>query len=153
MVGEDRKDLPMPAALMKAVNKFPGYEHVKVSLDVTPRGTGISGTALRNSLKNDPPEKALAVWSNAFDANKLGEDWIKHLMDITRKGMGLKDPVGETAIHNILNNINHRDINEIKTSVMQASNKFRTLQYELQKRNIKVGQAMNEAIKTGLRIL
>jgi hypothetical protein len=74
-------------------------------------------------------------------------------MDITKKGMGLKDPVGETAIHNILNNINHRDINEIKTSVMQASNKFRTLQYELQKRNIKVGQAMNEAIKTGLRIL
>ena len=153
MVGEDRKDLPMPAALMKAVNKFPGYEHVKVSLDVTPRGTGISGTALRNSLKNDPPEKALAVWSNAFDANKLGEDWIKNLMDITRKGMGLKDPVGETAIKNILNNINHQDINEIKTSVMQASNKFRTLQYELQKRNIKVGQAMNEAIKTGLRIL
>ena len=153
MVGEDRKDLSMPAALMKAVNKFPGYEHVKVSLDVTPRGTGISGTALRNSLKNDPPEKALAVWSNAFDANKLGEDWIKNLMDITRKGMGLKDPVGETAIKNILNNINHQDINEIKTSVMQASNKFRTLQYELQKRNIKVGQAMNEAIKTGLRIL
>ena len=153
MVGEDRKDLSMPAALMKAVNKFPGYEHVKVSLDVTPRGTGISGTMLRNSLKNDSPEKALAVWSNAFDANKLGEDWIEHLMDITKKGMGLKDPVGETAIHNILNNINHRDINEIKTSVMQASNKFRTLQYELQKRNIKVGQAMNEAIKTGLRIL
>ena len=153
MVGEDRKDLSMPAALMKAVNKFPGYEHVKVSLDVTPRGTGISGTMLRNSLKNDPPEKALAVWSNAFDVNKLGEDWIKHLMDITKKGMGLKDPVGETAIKNILNNINHRDINEIKTIVMQAGNKFRTLQYELQKRNIKVGQAMNEAIKTGLRIL
>ena len=90
MVGEDRKDLPMPAALMKAVNKFAGYEHVKVSLEVTPRGTGISGTALRNSLKNDPPEKALAVWSNAFDVNKLGEDWILHLMDITRKGMGIQ---------------------------------------------------------------
>ena len=153
MVGEDRKDLPMPAALMKAVNKFPGYEHVKVSLDVTPRGTGISGTMLRNSLKNDPREKALAVWSNAFDANKLGEDWIKHLMDITRKGMGLKEPAVESTIKNILNNINHQDINEIKTIVMQGSNKFRSLQYELQKRNIKVGQAMNEAIKTGLRIL
>ena len=153
MVGEDRKDLSMPAALMKAVNKFPGYEHVKVSLDVTPRGTGISGTMLRNSLKNDPPEKALAVWSNAFDANKLGEDWIKHLMDITKKGMGLKEPAVESTIKNILNNINHQDINEIKTIVMQGSNKFRSLQYELQKRNIKVGQAMNEAIKTGLRIL
>jgi hypothetical protein len=153
MVGEDRKDLPMPAALMKAVNKFPGYEHVKVSLDVTPRGTGISGTALRNSLKNDSPEKALAVWSNAFDANKLGEDWIKNLMDITRKGMGLKEPAVESTINNILNNINHQDINEIKSVVMQGGNKFRTLQYELHKRNIKVGQAMHEAIRTGLRIL
>jgi len=90
MVGEDRAGINMPNALMKAVNKFQGYEHVKVSLDVTPRGTGISGTALRNSLKNDPPEKALATWSNAFDVNKLGVDWIKHLMDITRKGMGIQ---------------------------------------------------------------
>ncbi len=89
MVGEDRQGMTMPQALMKAVNKFQGYEHVKVSLEATPRGTGISGTMLRNSLKNDPPEKALATWSNAFDANKLGEDWIKHLMDITRKGMGI----------------------------------------------------------------
>ena len=153
MVGEDRKDLPMPAALMKAVNKFAGYEHVKVTLDVTPRGTGISGTMLRNSLKNDPPEKALAVWFNAFDVNKLGEDWIKHLMDITRKGMGIKPAVGESTINKILNNISHRDINEIRAAVMQGDNKFRTLQYELHKRNIKVGQAMNEAIKTGLRML
>jgi hypothetical protein len=153
MVGEDRKDLPMPAALMKAVNKFAGYEHVKVSLGVTPRGTGISGTALRNSLKNDPPEQALATWSNAFDVNKLGEDWIKHLMDITRKGMGLKEPAVESIINNILNNISHQDINEIKAVVMQGNNKFRTLQYELQKRNIKVGLAIHEAIKTGLRIL
>ena len=45
---------------------------------------------LRNSLKSDPPEKALAVWSNAFDAKKLGGDWIEHLMDITRKGMGIQ---------------------------------------------------------------
>ena len=153
MVGEDRASMPIAGALMKAVNKFAGYEHVKVSLEVTPRGTGISGTALRNSLKNDPPEKALAVWSNAFDVNKLGVDWIKHLMDVTRKGMGLKEPAVESIINNILNNINHQDINEIKTIVMQTGNKFRTLQYELQKRNIKVGQAMNEAIKTGLRIL
>jgi hypothetical protein len=90
MVGEDRKDLNMPQALMKAVNKFQGYEHVKVSLGVTPRGTGISGTMLRNSLKSNPPEKALAIWSNAFDVKKLGEDWIEHLMDITRKGMGIQ---------------------------------------------------------------
>lgn len=153
MVGEDRASMPIAGALMKAVNKFAGYEHVKVSLEVTPRGTGISGTALRNSLKNDPPEKALATWSNAFDVNKLGVDWIEHLMDVTRKGMGLKEPAVESTINNILNNINHQDINEIKLIVMQGRDKFRTLQYELQKRNIKVGQAMNEAIKTGLRIL
>jgi len=106
MVGEDRAGMNMPAALMKAVNKFQGYEHVKVSLDVTPRGTGISGTALRNSLKNDSPEKALAVWSNAFDVNKLGVEWIKHLMDITRKGMGIQQsqpaPVSETRLLNAL---------------------------------------------------
>jgi hypothetical protein len=113
MVGEDRAGINMPNALMKAVNKFQGYEHVKVSLDVTPRGTGISGTALRNSLKNDPPEKALATWSNAFDVNKLGVDWIKHLMDITRKGMGIQQtqpqqpapqpaPVAEMRLFNAL---------------------------------------------------
>jgi hypothetical protein len=112
MVGEDRAGMNMPNALMKAVNKFPGYEHVKVSLEVTPRGTGISGTALRNSLKNDPPEKALAVWSNAFDVQKLGVDWIKHLMDITRKGMGIQStpapvpqqpaPVAEQRLLNAL---------------------------------------------------
>ena len=90
MVGEDRKGLSMPQALMKAVNKFQGYEHVKASLGVTPRESGFSGTLLRNSLKNDPPEKALAVWSNAFDVKKLGGDWIEHLMDITRKGMGIQ---------------------------------------------------------------
>lgn len=89
MVGEDRAGLTMPAALMKAVNKFQGYEHVKVSLEVTPRESGFSGTMLRNSLKNDSPEQALAVWSNAFDVKKLGKDWILHLMDITRKGMGI----------------------------------------------------------------
>jgi len=153
MVGEDRASMPIAGALMKAVNKFAGYEHVKVSLEVTPRGTGISGTMLRNSLKNDSPEKALAVWSNAFDVNKLGADWIEHLMDVTRKGMGLKEPAVESTIKNILNNINHQDINEIKSVVMQGNNKFRTLQYELKKRNIKVGQAMNEAIRTGLRML
>ena len=153
MVGEDRANMPIAGALMKAVNKFAGYEHVKVSLEVTPRGTGISGTALRNSLKNDPPEKALAVWSNAFDVNKLGANWIEHLMDVTRKGMGLKEPAVESTINKILNNISHQDINEIRATVMQGNNKFRTLQYELHKRNIKVGQAMHEAIKTGLRIL
>jgi len=91
MVGEDRKGLSMPQGLMKAVNKFQGYEHVKVSLDVTPRGTGIRFTDLRNVLKdpNMSPQQQLAVWSKAFDINKLGTAWISHLMDLTREGMGI----------------------------------------------------------------
>jgi hypothetical protein len=28
------------------------------------------------------------MWSQAFDIKKLGADWIKHLMDVTKKGMG-----------------------------------------------------------------
>jgi hypothetical protein len=102
MVGEDRKGLTMPQALMKAVNKFQGYENVKVSLEVTPRGTGMSGTALRNVLKdpNKTPAQQLQVWEQAynsgnFGAQKLPAEWIQHLMDITRKGMGMQQPAAQ----------------------------------------------------------
>jgi hypothetical protein len=96
MVGDD-PDEPKdkwPAALMKAVNKFAGYEHVKVGLEVTPRGTGMRFTTLRNALKQGTPEQQFKVWSDAFNegnsgANPLSADWIKHLMDISRKGMGI----------------------------------------------------------------
>jgi hypothetical protein len=91
MVGEDQASMPIAGALMKAVNKFQGYEHVKVSLEVTPRGTGMSFTKLRNILK-DPkatPEQQYALWAKGFDEAKLGKDWILHLMDITKKGMGV----------------------------------------------------------------
>jgi len=94
MVGEDQAGLTMPQALMKAVNKFQGYEHVKVTLEPTPRGTGMSFTRLRNILK-DPkatPDQQFAEWSKGFDVSKLGADWILHLMDITRKGMGIQQP-------------------------------------------------------------
>jgi hypothetical protein len=92
MVGEDQANMPIANALMKAVNKFPGYEHVNVRLEATPRGTGISFTKLRNILKepNATLEQQLAVWEQGFDVNKLGQDWILHLMDLTRKGMGIK---------------------------------------------------------------
>lgn len=90
MVGQDQAGMNIAPALMKAVNKFPGYEHVKVSLEPTPRGTGMSFTKLRNVLKdpNATPEQQFAMWSQAFDIKKLGADWIKHLMDVTKKGMG-----------------------------------------------------------------
>jgi hypothetical protein len=91
MVGEDRKDMPIAGALMKAVNKFPGYEHVKVGLETIPRTRPISFTKLRDVLKNPnaTPEQQYAVWAQGFNAQQLGKDWILHLMDISRKGMGI----------------------------------------------------------------
>jgi hypothetical protein len=96
MVGEDQANMPIAQALMKAVNKFPGYEHVRVSLEVTPRGTGMSFTKLRNILKdpNATEQQQLSAWSQGFDIGKLGVEWIKHLMDLTRKGMGIQQPQG-----------------------------------------------------------
>ena len=105
-VGTDRADLATnwSKALMKAVNRFPGYEHVKVIPNVTGRGaeeggTGMSGTQLRNVLKdvNKTPEQQFKIWDHAYNsgnygAQKLSPEWIKHLMDIARKGMGLGEP-------------------------------------------------------------
>ena len=93
MVGEDQRDMPLAQAIMKSVNKFPGYEHVKVTLNPTPRTTGMSFTKLRNVLK-DPQaseKQQYHLWSQGFDETTLGRDWIKHLMDITRKGIGVSD--------------------------------------------------------------
>ena len=98
MVGKDRENMAnqMAAALMKAVNKFPGYEHVKVTPEVTERaaeagGTGMSFTKLRNILKdpNATPEQQMALWSQAFDVKKLGVDWIQTLIDFAKQGMGI----------------------------------------------------------------
>jgi hypothetical protein len=102
MVGRDQAKMPIAAALMKAVNKFSGYEHVKARLEVTDRGTGISFTDLRNALETQTPEKAFATWSKAFynpkaDSQQLPPEWIKHLMDVSRKGMGLDMKAKEIA--------------------------------------------------------
>jgi hypothetical protein len=101
MVGEDQANMPIAGALMKAVNKFQGYEHVKVNLEVTPRGTGMSFTKLRNILKdpNATEEQQLQVWQQGFDVKRLGVDWIKHLIDVTKQGMGIKStPVTEKML-------------------------------------------------------
>ena len=97
MVGEDQAKMPIANALMKAVNKFQGYEHVKAHLEVTPRGTGMSFTKLRNVLKDGNPNEQYTMWNDAFNggefgAKKLPPEWIKHLMDVTKKGMGIKTP-------------------------------------------------------------
>ena len=96
MVGEDRANMPIASALMKAVNKFPGYEHVKVSLETIPRTRPMSFTKLRNILKdpNATPDQQYAVWAQGFNEKRLGKDWVLHLMDVTRKGMG----VGQASV-------------------------------------------------------
>jgi hypothetical protein len=107
MVGEDQTKMPIANALMKSVNKFSGYEHVKATLNPTPRGTGISFTQLRNVLKdpNATPEHQYAVWSKGFSEKKLGKDWILYLMDIAKKGMG---------INNNMNSNKKNKINDIQ---------------------------------------
>jgi hypothetical protein len=97
MVGEDQAKMPIAQALMKAVNKFPGYEHVKVQLEVTPRGTGMSFTKLRNVLKTGDEQQAFQMWNDAFNggqdgAKPLPSQWIKHLMDVSKTGMSTPQP-------------------------------------------------------------
>jgi hypothetical protein len=91
MVGADQAASmeSMANSIMKFVNKFPGYEHVKVSVEPTTRRTGISFTMLRDILKdpNASEEEKLKLWTKAFDVKKLGVDWIKKLMNITAAGM------------------------------------------------------------------
>ena len=115
-VGKDRAAMAtqMASALMKAVNKFQNYENVKVIPWVTERdeatgGTGISFTALRTALKTGTPEEQLAKWEKGFDVQKLGADWIRHLMDVARQHMGLNKtmpqqpkPVNEVRLLNSL---------------------------------------------------
>jgi hypothetical protein len=92
---ENASKAEWPNMLMKGVNKFSGYEHVKVKIIFTGRGTGMSFTRLRNLL-NDPElseEQKFQMWSQGFnggDATKLPPEWIKHLMAISAKGMATK---------------------------------------------------------------
>ena len=111
VVGKDREKMAndMSAALMKGVNKFEGYEHVKVIPFVTGRsedegGTGVSGTALRNAIKTKSSEEAFATWSHAFNTGHFGAtplpaEWIKHLMDVARKNMGIPNVTTPTPVN------------------------------------------------------
>jgi len=75
--------------------RFPPLAHVKISVDALPRGSQQGGsdystTALRTALKTMPDDQAYQVWSQAYNVDKLGEAWIRHLMDIARKNMGIE---------------------------------------------------------------
>lgn len=108
LVGEDRyadfkKWMEHLSKRMKNP-QYPGFEHVEFEVENTPRaaehgGTGMSFTKLRNILKdpNATEEQQLALWKQGFDVAKLGEQWVKHLMDITRTNMGVPAPTKEDA--------------------------------------------------------
>jgi hypothetical protein len=99
-VGSDQVP-SMTARTEKVTQRFSTYPplaHVKAGVFPTPRGadeggTGVSTTKLRDALKNLPEEEAFKVWSEAYNVQKLGVDWIKHLMDIARSNMNIQQPV------------------------------------------------------------
>lgn len=87
------KRMKDPAALAKfgGTQDQVDYEVISTPRGAEEGGTGISFTQLRNILK-DPkatPEQQLALWTRGFDAKKLGVPYIKKLMDIAKKGMGI----------------------------------------------------------------
>ena len=109
------------AALMKAVTKFPGYEHVQVIPKVTERdkaagGSGMSFTKMRQALSQssvevtkgkwvptETAEQKFAFWNNAFNdgnfgAKQLPPDWIKHLMDVSKGERFIKKPAPAQAL-------------------------------------------------------
>lgn len=106
-VGSDQAKLEKTAEQMQnRYSKFPPLAHVKVSVYVTPRkseegGTGVSTTQLRNALRNMPEEEAFQEWSKAYNVQKLGANWIKHLMAVARKHMGIKEPQTESVYRSI----------------------------------------------------
>lgn len=158
MVGEDQAAMNIANALMKAVNKFQGYEHVKVSLEPTPRGTGMSFTKLRNILKdpNATPEQQYQVWAGGFDEKKLGKDWILHLMDVTRKGMGIQNTTApKQKAGRVLNTLVAPKVPQqptaesmLPTSAFAGSNKNKlgiAGQLRNQKRGARAGDLVGEA--------
>ena len=100
MVGSDRAGMEKQAAhLQNRLNKFPGYENVKITLKTTPReagagGTGVNFTAMRAVLRdpNATEEQQLKTWLSGFDGKILGDEWIKKLMDAARQNMGIAAP-------------------------------------------------------------
>jgi hypothetical protein len=96
-VGADQTGVAKVAKSMQdRFGRFAPLSHVKVSAYITPRsaeqgGTGVSTTQLRQALANPnlTAKQKLGIWSQAYNVEKLGEPWIKHLMDVARKNMNL----------------------------------------------------------------
>ena len=100
MVGDDRfegmrKWMQHLSKRMKNP-QYPGFEHVEFDVINTPRspeegGTGMSFTELRNVLKDTTKtaQEQFSAWRKAFDPI-LDDKWIKYLMTVARKGMGIQ---------------------------------------------------------------
>lgn len=69
------------------------YDVVRTEREEGRGGTGISFTMLRNILKdpNKTDEQKLELWSKAYDADKLGIDWIKKLMSTAKQNMKINE--------------------------------------------------------------
>lgn len=101
--------------LQMRFSKFPPLAHVKISVEALARGSEEGGidastTLLRDALANDSitvnnktiptktEEQKFAVWSRFYNVQKLGADWIKHLMSVARKNMKLPAPVQQQQL-------------------------------------------------------
>jgi hypothetical protein len=104
-VGEDRKAFA-DGLVAWATNRFgnhPNLKHVKWEEDISSRneeagGTGVSTTQMRNALKTMPENQALQIWSKGFHVEKLGVEYIKHLMDVARKNMNIQPPAAAPVV-------------------------------------------------------
>ena len=117
LVGDDRyesmknwmdsleKRMKDPAAIAKygGTQNQVDFETIRTERDPSKGGTGISFTQLRNKLKdpNASEQDKLNYWMQAFDGETLGQEWIKHLMDVTAKNMGIQQQAIKEYIQKI----------------------------------------------------
>lgn len=104
------KRMKDPAALAKfgGTQNEVDFETVRTSRAAEEGGTGLSFTQLRNVLKdpNMSEQEQLATWMQGFDGAKLGEAWVKQLMDTARKNMGImKKPANESVYRSIFKQV------------------------------------------------
>ena len=67
--------------------------HVNSRQDFSDTESEVRFTDLRNIIKDSTAteEQQLAAWCNGFDQEKLGQEWIKYLMTVSKDIMGIKN--------------------------------------------------------------
>ena len=104
----------------EAIAKYGGtqnqvdFETVRTERDPNKGGTGISFTQLRNKLKepNTSEQDKLNYWMQAFDGETLGQDWVKHLMDVTAKNMGIQQQAIKEYIERVKVLLPHANVEQ-----------------------------------------